>query len=144
MPKRVTKKIVETTTTEEKNKPSSRKRATKKEIEKQIVENLIELQKVHINLAEKFDRLSNEISSLLALFEMAARSFAKNPSVKGTERDHEFLEKIDKLLEQNKTIAKGLTLMEGKIRERMYGSTPAPNPTQEQPEPNSNRPLPRF
>jgi len=42
-------------------------------------------------------------------------------------KDHEFLQKIDKLLEQNKVLAKGLTLMEQKLRERMYGSSGTEN-----------------
>jgi len=32
-------------------------------IEKTLIENLVELQKVHANLAEKFDKLTKEISS---------------------------------------------------------------------------------
>ncbi|MEK6933385.1 MAG: hypothetical protein AABW75_00745 [Nanoarchaeota archaeon] len=90
-------------------------------LEEKILENLVELQKVHTNLAEKFDKLSSNISNLLGLFEMAARSFAQSPGNLATEKDKEFLDKIDRLLEQNKTIAKGLTLMEERIRERMYG-----------------------
>jgi hypothetical protein len=93
-------------------------------LEEKILENLVELQKVHTGLAEKFDKLSSNISSLLALFEMAARSFAQSPGNLATEKDKEFLEKIDRLLEQNKTIARGLTLMEERIRERMYGLRP--------------------
>lgn len=92
-------------------------------VEKHLVENLVHLQKVHTDLAEKFDKLSRQISELLVLFEMAARSFSKqqlSPVV--TDRDKEFVDKIDKLLDQNKTIAKGLTLMEERIRERMGGS----------------------
>lgn len=90
-------------------------------LEDKIVQNLTELQKVHVNLAEKFESLSEQISSLLALFEMSARSFAQQPHIQVTEKDKEFLEKIDKLLDQNKTIAKGLTLMEQKMREKLYG-----------------------
>jgi lipid II:glycine glycyltransferase (peptidoglycan interpeptide bridge formation enzyme) len=93
-------------------------------IEGKLVDNLVELQKVHTNLAEKFDNLSSQLSTLLKLFETAARSFAEHPSVKASEKDSEFLSKIDKLLEQNKTIAKGLTLMEERVRERMYGVSP--------------------
>jgi len=80
---------------------------------------MIHLQKVHTDLAEKFDKLSRQISELLVLFEMAARSFSKqqiSPII--TDRDKEFVDKVDKLLDQNKTIAKGLTLMEERIRER--------------------------
>lgn len=129
-------------------------------IEDKVLENLVQLQKVQVILAEKFDKLSDQISKLLGLFELAAKSFASNPAVKSTEKDEEFLGKINTLVEQNKTIAKGLTLMEERIRERVYG---APKPAedsstinQEESEttkedkdeyiasPSSNRPLPKF
>lgn len=111
------------------------------EIQNKIIENLVELQKVHTNLAEKFDSLANQISNLLALFESAARTFAeKAPST--TEKDKEFLEKIDKLLDQNKTIARGLTLMEEKFRERLYG--PATKHREEKITGLRSRPLPKI
>jgi hypothetical protein len=91
------------------------------ELQQKLIENLVELQKVHTNLAEKFDKLSDQITTLLRLFEMAAKSFASVPGNLMSEKDKDFLEKIDKLLDQNKTIAKGLMLIEEKVRERMYG-----------------------
>lgn len=91
-------------------------------LEDKLIENLIELQKVHTTLLERFDKLTAQISSLLTLFEMTARSFAENPVNQASQKDKEFLEKIDKLLDQNKTIAKGLTLMEERIRGRVYGT----------------------
>lgn len=113
------------------------------ELEKKLVENLVSLQKVHTDLAIKFDHLSKQISELLNLFESAARSFTKNPANLVTEKDKEFLDKIDKLLDQNKTIAKGLTIMEEKMRERMQ--TP-PRPVNPNPEDINaqGRPLPKF
>lgn len=96
-------------------------RQSKESLEEQTLHSLIELQKVHVNMAEKFDKLAQQIQSLLALFELAARNFAKQPHMQGTERDKEFLDKIDRLLDQNKVLAKGLTLMEEKMRERLYG-----------------------
>jgi len=94
---------------------------SEKEIEKKILENLVALQKVHTSLIEKFDNLAKQISSLLFLFEATARSFAQNPSFRDIEKDKEFLDKIDKLLEQNKLIAKGLTLMGERLKEKVYG-----------------------
>jgi hypothetical protein len=130
---------------------STRKKSPKRResIETKLIENIIELQKVHTNLAEKFDKLSNEISNLLALFELTAKNFAKQAPAGEFEKDKTFLEKIDKLLDQNKTIAKGLTLMEDKLRQRVYGSTPEKKekkPDEEfQPSiTTENRPLPRF
>ncbi len=107
-----------------------KKTRSSNEIEEKLLHNFVELQKIHTNLAEKFDKLSNQISELLSLFEMTARSFSSQPGVIATEKDKEFLDKIDKLLDQNKTIAKGLTLMEAKMRERLYGQqqySPQPN-----------------
>ena len=99
------------------------KKLTKAEIEKQLIDNFINLQRVLTNLSIKFDALSDNISKLLQLFEISAKSFVeKLPETEKGEKvkDKEFLNKIDTLLEQNKTIAKGLTLMEEKLRQRIY------------------------
>ncbi len=117
-------------------------------LEERIIHNLVELQKVHTDLSEKFSKLSNQIEQLLTLFEVSARAFAKQANIQGIEKDKEFLDKIDKLLDQNKLIAKGLTLMEGKMRERLYGQSDTPaSPNQGPQNPRSfdaPRPLPRF
>jgi hypothetical protein len=93
------------------------------------------LQKVLTNLSIKFEDLSNNMSKLLQLFEISAKSFAEKYTGKEAEKkikkdveeqrnaDKEYLQKLDSLLDQNKTIAKGLTLMEGKLRERNYHNT---------------------
>jgi hypothetical protein len=88
------------------------------------------------------------------LFEAAARSFASSPANQYPEKDKDFLDKIDKLLDQNKVIARGLTLIEEKVRERMQGFAQQPTEQQEQPVQQEesltpslssvNRPLPRF
>lgn len=90
-------------------------------LEVKLIENFVEMQKVQTHLIERFDKLSTQIENLLALFEMSARQLASQPGMIATERDKEFLDKVDKLLEQNKVIAKGLTMVEDKIRERVYG-----------------------
>jgi len=126
--------------------------AKETQLENKILENLVELQKVHTNLAEKFDKLADQITQLLSLFEKAARSFGEHPANQVAEKDREFLDKVDKLLEQNKTIAKALTLVEERVRERMYGS-PSPMHAQVQTKTKeledyvpstSAKPLPRF
>lgn len=109
-----------------------------------LIENFVALQKVMTNLAGKFDSLSDNITKLLQLFELSARSFAeKQPGT--LEKDKEFLDKLNMLTEQNKTIAKGLTLLEEKLRQRVYGSAmessrPAYGSTMEQSRPR----LPKF
>ena len=128
---------------------------TSRELDHEVLKNLVELQKVHINLAEKFDHLSKEISHLLALFELTARNFAKNvPQTAEYQKDKDFLDKIDRLLEQNKVLAKGLSIMEDQIRERIYSPQPqrAPGMPEKKPEEpqfqpsmaSRSRPLPRF
>jgi len=89
-----------------------------------LVENFVNLQKTMTNLAIKFDDMSDNISKLLQLFEISARSFAEKlqANVPELEKDKEFLDKLNKLLDQNKVIAKGLTLMEEKLREKLYGT----------------------
>ena len=118
--------------------------------ENQVLQNLIQLQKVNVNMAEKFESLTEQISGLLALFEMSARTFAKSPAIQMAEKDKEFLNKIDRLLDQNKTIAKGLTLMEAKMREKLYGpmipkkENPPQQPPPQNPRPAMQRGPPRY
>jgi len=97
---------------------NKKKAPTKKQIEESLIENSVKLQKVLANLAFKFDSLGDQISKLLELFEIAAKSFVKKEE-EGTGADKDLLIKIDTLLEQNKTLAKGLALMEEKVRHRM-------------------------
>ncbi len=122
-------------------------------LEQKLLENIVELQKIHTHLVEKFDKLSEQLAGLLGLFEVAARSFSEHPANQVAEKDKEFLDKVDKLLEQNKTIARGLTLVEERIRERMYGTSRSSRPSEAEEErlpeniyqpPNTNKPLPRF
>jgi hypothetical protein len=105
---------------------SSKGKTSGTELEKTLIENFVNLQKVLTNLSVKFDTLSDKISDLLQLFEISAKSFAEKHNVDVGERktDKEFLEKLNTLLDQNKTIAKGLTLMGGRLREKIYGQQP--------------------
>lgn len=119
------KKRVETESGVKTSKASATYKKEKREnIQNMLIENFVNLQKVLTNLAIKFESLSDQISKLLQLFEISAKSFVEkqSPEFGEKEKDKEFLEKLDKLLDQNKTIAKGLTLMEEKLRERIYGS----------------------
>ncbi|MEK6831067.1 MAG: hypothetical protein AABX77_03490 [Nanoarchaeota archaeon] len=98
-------------------------KSKKVDINQALLDNFINLQRVLTNLAIKFEDLSNNISKLLQLFEISAKSLADKP-VKSSEIDHEFLKKLDSLLEQNKVISKGIMLMEDRVRGRMNQSPP--------------------
>ena len=84
-------------------------------IPKALIDNFVALQKVQTDLTIKLDALTRQISALLNLFEATAKSFAENPAVLTSERDKEFLDKINQLLEQDKAIAKGVVYIEERV-----------------------------
>lgn len=79
-------------------------------IDRILVENFVSLQKVMTNLAVKLDNLSNQISRLLELFEISAKTLAEK-DYSGKEDNKRVIEKLDALLEHNKIIAKGIALL---------------------------------
>ena len=84
-----------------------------------LIQNFVGLQKAMTNLSVKFETLSDNITKLLHVFELSAKSIISgNTGSSGNESDKDLLKKIDSLLDQNKTIAKGLVLMEEKLRSR--------------------------
>ena len=97
-----------------KRKVSGKNKMTAKEREELLIENFVGLQHAMTNLSVKFGSLSDNITRLLQVFEEAAKSFVSG----GKLDDKSMLKKIDSLLDQNKTIAKGLILMEGSLRNR--------------------------
>ena len=105
----------------------------KEEVEQALIENFIQLQKVLTNLTLKFDELSSNMSRLLQLFELAAKNFSEKGDGKSS-LDHDFLKKLDALLDQNKVISKGIMMMEEKVRNRTDPNANAARP----------RPVPRF
>jgi hypothetical protein len=106
---------------EEKPVAKKEKSMSKAEMEKALVDNFINLQKVLTNLSVKFEDLSTNISRLLQLFEISAKNFAEKNADKyetPAKADQDFIEKLDALLDQNKLISRGITLMEERMRER--------------------------
>ncbi len=121
-----------------KTKPPISKKAN---VEKVLIENFISLQKVMTNLAVKFDNLGAQISKLLELFEISAKTLAEKDikiNAKPAE-DKKMAEKLDTLLDQNKVIARGLTLLHEPPPEMALPPEPMPVPMP-QPMP---RPMPR-
>jgi hypothetical protein len=91
------------------------KKMTAKEREELLIENFVGLQHAMTNMSIKFGALSDNISQLLRVFEEAAKNFISG----GKSSDKDMLDKINSLLDQNKTIARGLVLMESKLRGRV-------------------------
>ena len=120
----------------------SRKKMSVHEREELLIENFVGLQHAMTNMSIKFGMLSDNVSRLLQVFEESAKNFISGEKTD----DDEMLKKIDSLLNQNKTIAKGLVLMEGKLRGRNDDSENPPrripNRVTDLP-PARSRPLPR-
>ncbi len=96
-------------------------------VEKALIDNFVSLQKVLTTMAVKFDSLSTQISKLLELFEISAKSLAE----KGYSlEDKKVAEKMDNLLEQNKIIAKGVALLYEKEKPQQEIRMPQTQPMQ--------------
>jgi chromosome segregation ATPase len=96
------KSMIKNSATEQISKPASITQT-----EKILVENFVSLQKVLTNLSEKFTDLSAQISKLLGLFEMSAKTLSE----KGVEDNSQIVSKLNSLLDQNKIIARGISLL---------------------------------
>src|SRR3989338_1723333 len=83
--------------------------------EKTLNENFVELQRVMTNLAINFDSLSKKISRLLELFEASAKSLAEKDFDSGNPNaNKEIKERLDVLLDQNKILARGVSMLHDK------------------------------
>ncbi|MFH1787568.1 MAG: hypothetical protein ABH811_02150 [archaeon] len=98
-----------------KNTKSIQNRAEKvpDTIERTLVQNFVSLQKVMMNLSTRFDNLSDQISKLLDLFEISAKTLAKKDFSfeYDSKEQKEILKKLEDISEQNKTLARGLTFL---------------------------------
>ena len=103
-------------------------------INKKLAENFVSLQRVLIDVSVKLDNLAKEISQLLNLFETAGKTLAEKEVkiAKESRENKEILDRLDNLFEQNRVIAKGLTLVhEGAPEAPMFSQQqriPKPNP----------------
>ena len=97
-----------------KKKKVARKSATVVRVEKQLMENFVSLQKVLTHLSGNFNTMNNRLSDFLDLFEDSAKAFVKTSAPAANAEDNwqkEIINKIDNLFEQNKVLARGLTLI---------------------------------
>jgi hypothetical protein len=122
-------------------KKTKKKKTTKKSIKKPrvstqkvaiemqpvLVNNFVALQKVMVSLASKLDDVSIKMQKLLDLFELSAKTLAKKDFKLAGETSPEVLKKLGELSEQNKVIAKGLTMIH-EAPAPMPAPTPQPVP----------------
>lgn len=139
------KKTSKKKTTSKAKKPKVSKEKVQIELQPILVENFVSLQKVMVNLSVKMDNLNTKLASLLELFEDSAKAMAKKDfKIGGGEREEEIMNKLNNLSEQNKLIAKGLTLLHenNEEREPMAEFPPVPTPAPQRAVPNVQRAAP--
>jgi len=85
-----------------------------------LLDNSIALQKITSNLASELKELNQRIKKLLEIFESASASFKESGASKKIPKDYE--DKLDTIIEQNKTIAEGLLLIEKGVRKKKDSS----------------------
>jgi len=99
-------------------------------VEKILVENFVSLQRVMVNLSVKLDNLASQISQLLSLFEISAKSLAEKNIDLGGNYEKRMMEKLDNLVDQNKTIARGVSFLHEGEQKQVFSPQPQPQSQQ--------------
>lgn len=88
-----------------------------------LMQNFVGLQKVIVDLSLKLNDLTNQVSQLLKLFETSAETIVKQEFKVDRESNQDLMKKLDLIIEQNKLVARGFTLMHEKpINQEMQQS----------------------
>ena len=133
------KKGVKKKATKRKSPKKSIPKVASSNTDKMLVQNFIALQSVMVNLSKKFDELGAQIANLLDVFEISAKALAEKGVEIPTDRNsEEILKRLESLSEQNKIIAKGVTLMHQSYSQGPPQQIPSPQmmPPQQPQNPN--------
>lgn len=86
-----------------------------------LIQNEIEMQKILADLSLEIKNLTSELSKLVELFSEASKTLSDEKISKDIEKEDmkNIGTKVETLVDQNKTIAKGLLLMESAMRDTM-------------------------
>lgn len=86
-----------------------------------LIQNEIEMQKILADLSLEIKNLTSELSNLVQIFKEASKTLSDEKISKDIEKEDmkNMGTKVDTLVDQNKTIAKGLLLMESAMRENL-------------------------
>jgi len=134
--KKTTRKKTPTKKKTTRKKTATRQSSANLKIEKALIENFIGLQKVMTNMSVKFDNLTIQISKLLELFEISAKAIVEKNLELGTQitnngKESDVVNKVNTLLDQNKILARGLTLLHEKTPEQNYPTQTIQPPIQQ-------------
>ena len=123
------KKVSKKKTTRKKvSKPKVSVEKVRIEMQPILVDNFTALQRVMMNMAEKLSDVSDKMEKLLELFETSAKTLAKKDFKLAGETSPEIIKKLNDLSEQNKVIARGLTLLHEPAPVPITPPMPAPVP----------------
>lgn len=142
--KKLKKKGAKKTTSKRKGTTKVKYESVKEiKVDKVLLDNFVALQKVLVNLSSKFDDLSNQISKLLNLFEISAKSLVQKDTQtdKQDKETQKILERLDKVSEHAGLIGKGLALIHDINKEEGKPGLPTIKP-QIKPFPPKPRPIP--
>lgn len=95
---------------------------TEERLAKQLIQTGVNIQSKSVDLISSMDKLTKRIDKLVSLFEEASKHITEAETTE--ERINELTTKLEGLLEQNKSIAKGLILLEKYVRGKTEFTTP--------------------
>ena len=85
-------------------------------LQKTLAENHIALQRKNIDLIQSVHNLTTKIDKLIGIFEEASKHVLE---VGEDKKILELTDKLEELLEQNRNISKGLTILEGYVKSKV-------------------------
>jgi hypothetical protein len=103
---------------------SGRKRMSGLQKEELLIDNFVGLQRAMTNLSMKFESLSDNLSTLLGVLELAARNYLTKGN-SGDSGSPELVKQLNLIIDQNKAIAEGLLLIDDKIRKIQPSDNPS-------------------
>jgi len=80
----------------------------------ELINHNLSLEKVSLELLESVNKMTRRMDRMLSLFEEAAKNIEQSEHLDETPMAH----KIESLIDQNKTIARGLLLIEKYVRDK--------------------------
>lgn len=95
-----------------------KKKMTAAQREELLIENFVGLQRAMINLSMKFENLSDNMSKLLNIFEISARDYMVNKGRQTPEVDRDLMNRINILMEQNKSIMNNVRSLDEKTKKQ--------------------------
>jgi len=118
-------------------KKQKKKRAPTNNNNQLLIQNFLETQKVLVTLSIKIENLTTNIDRMFKLFEASAETLMKKEFASGGQENKVILDEIEKIKDQTKLIAKGVTLIHGEIENpespytQLYPKAPKQMPAQQ-------------